>query len=138
MHNTAQLLLNSHALKFHTATKSRKSLLQDKLGRICFSLMSLVTASLTSPMVLAQTGTVPPLELNDWYLTLPIDDDKNGKADTISETQLVKGWTDKRFFIPPRMVDWFFERLSQAPKHQKTQITSEQSSGKCCDAGIQR
>lgn len=40
-----------------------------------------------------------PIKLVDWYLTLPVDEDNDGKADRISEKQLEKGWTDSRFFF---------------------------------------
>lgn len=40
------------------------------------------------------------IELDDWYLTLPVDEDNNGKVDTISEKQLANGWSDERFFFP--------------------------------------
>lgn len=37
-------------------------------------------------------------DLTRWKVTLPIDDDKNGRADEIDETLLANGWTDRRFF----------------------------------------
>lgn len=45
--------------------------------------------------------TVPPsenFEIIDWYLTLPIDSDKNGKADIVYEKQLANGFTFKPVF----------------------------------------
>ncbi|MFC7291766.1 polysaccharide lyase family 7 protein [Hirschia litorea] len=39
-----------------------------------------------------------PFELIDWYLGLPIDENGDGKSDTISEKKLADGWTDPRFF----------------------------------------
>ena len=42
------------------------------------------------------------IELIDWYLTLPVDEDKDGKADRISESALKKGWSDERFFFPSK------------------------------------
>ncbi len=40
-----------------------------------------------------------PFELIDWYLGLPVDEDGDGKSDTISEKKLADGWTDPRFFF---------------------------------------
>lgn len=37
-------------------------------------------------------------ELIDWYVSIPVDKNKDGKADNISERELVKGFQDKRFF----------------------------------------
>jgi poly(beta-D-mannuronate) lyase len=37
-------------------------------------------------------------ELNDWYITLPVDEDGNGKVDTIKEGQLVAGYEHKQYF----------------------------------------
>ena len=42
----------------------------------------------------------PPFELADWYLGLPVDEDGDGRADRIGETELAGGWTDPRFFFP--------------------------------------
>ena len=42
----------------------------------------------------------PSFELRDWYLGLPVDEDGDGKSDSISETKLAQGWTDPRFFFP--------------------------------------
>ncbi len=38
------------------------------------------------------------IDLASWYISVPIDNDGNGKADNIKETELAAGWTDKRFF----------------------------------------
>ncbi len=40
------------------------------------------------------------IELIDWYLGLPIDEDGDGKSDRVSEKQLAEGWSDPRFFFP--------------------------------------
>lgn len=43
----------------------------------------------------------PPSEnfdLQGWYVTTPADDDGDGKSDSIMENELVKGWTDPRYF----------------------------------------
>ena len=40
----------------------------------------------------------PNIELVDWYLSVPIDEDGNGKSDQIKENELAAGWTDKNFF----------------------------------------
>lgn len=40
------------------------------------------------------------IELIDWYLTLPVDENGDGKADRINEWELKKGWSDPRFFFP--------------------------------------
>lgn len=45
--------------------------------------------------------TLPPSEnfdLSKWYLSIPIDEDKNGKSDSIYESALTSGFEDKRFF----------------------------------------
>ncbi|WP_252736144.1 polysaccharide lyase family 7 protein [Aestuariibacter sp. A3R04] len=53
----------------------------------------------------AQTGkftlTLPSetgIELNDWYLSIPIDEDENGRSDSISETVLANGYAHSDFF----------------------------------------
>ena len=38
------------------------------------------------------------IELVDWNLSVPIDRDGNGKADSIREEELASGWTDPRYF----------------------------------------
>tara|TARA_B110000495_G_C23027199_1_gene610688 strand:+ start:920 stop:2323 length:1404 start_codon:yes stop_codon:yes gene_type:complete len=38
------------------------------------------------------------IELIDWYLSVPTDEDNNGKSDSIKETALVGGYADPRFF----------------------------------------
>ena len=38
------------------------------------------------------------IELIDWYLSLPIDEDKSGTADSISETALAEGYTNSEYF----------------------------------------
>jgi len=45
-----------------------------------------------------ETAPVHSIELEDWYLTLPVDEDEDGKADRISESRLASGWSDKKFF----------------------------------------
>ena len=40
----------------------------------------------------------PNIELVDWYLSVPIDKDGNGRSDQIKENDLAAGWTDKNFF----------------------------------------
>lgn len=47
----------------------------------------------------ANLKTDPPFELIDWYLTLPIDEDNDGKADRISEKELAGGWTHPDYFF---------------------------------------
>mgnify|MGYP003388335601 CR=1 FL=1 len=52
-----------------------------------------------------QTPTDPPtsshtIELNDWYLSIPTDDDGNGKSDSISEGSLVAGYSNSDYFYP--------------------------------------
>ncbi len=38
------------------------------------------------------------IELIDWYLSVPTDEDGNGRSDSISETALADGYFDPRFF----------------------------------------
>lgn len=38
------------------------------------------------------------IELIDWYLSVPTDEDGNGKSDSISETELAAGYTNSEFF----------------------------------------
>jgi len=38
------------------------------------------------------------IELIDWYLSVPTDEDSNGKSDSIKETALADGYSDPRFF----------------------------------------
>ncbi len=37
-------------------------------------------------------------DLTNWKITLPIDDDEDGRADEIKEAAMASGWTDDRFF----------------------------------------
>ena len=39
------------------------------------------------------------IELIDWYLSVPTDEDSNGRSDSISEQALFDGYFDPRFFI---------------------------------------
>jgi poly(beta-D-mannuronate) lyase len=39
------------------------------------------------------------IELIDWYLSVPSDEDNNGKSDSIKETDLSDGYFDPRFFV---------------------------------------
>ena len=51
-------------------------------------------------LALGQDAPSPhPIDLSDWYLTLPVDRDKDGKADRISESDLSNGWEDPQFFF---------------------------------------
>lgn len=38
------------------------------------------------------------IELVDWYLSVPTDEDDNGKSDSIFETELANGYTNSEFF----------------------------------------
>lgn len=38
------------------------------------------------------------IELIDWYLSIPTDEDNSGTADSISETELANGYTNSEFF----------------------------------------
>lgn len=38
------------------------------------------------------------IELDDWYLSIPVDEDENGRSDSISETELAKGYAHSDFF----------------------------------------
>lgn len=61
-----------------------------------FSLLAGLSLNVTA---LAQEKVVAPFELEDWYLSLPVDEDGDGKSDRISEKALAAGWTDPRFFF---------------------------------------
>ena len=37
-------------------------------------------------------------DLRNWKITLPVDEDLDGRADEISEANVAAGWTDERFF----------------------------------------
>ena len=37
-------------------------------------------------------------DLSGWYVTTPADDNGDGKADSVYETELAAGWTDPRYF----------------------------------------
>lgn len=91
-------LHNSHNFRASKHSRYRSRPLKGPVSRICFGLLFMASVS----AALAQSDTVPPLELEDWYLTLPEDINQDGKADTISETKLTKGWTDKRYFYPSK------------------------------------
>ena len=38
------------------------------------------------------------IDLLDWYLSIPTDEDGNGRSDTISETELAAGYTNSEYF----------------------------------------
>ena len=38
------------------------------------------------------------IDLLDWYLSIPTDEDGNGRSDTISETELADGYTNSEYF----------------------------------------
>ncbi len=38
------------------------------------------------------------IELIDWYLSVPTDEDNNGRSDSISETDLANGYTNSEYF----------------------------------------
>ena len=68
--------------------------------------------------------TVPPsenFEIIDWYLTLPIDSDKNGKADIVYEKQLANGFTFKPVFYTAEDGGMVFLVRITAPKLLKIQ-----------------
>ncbi|SIN80703.1 polysaccharide lyase family 7 protein [Vannielia litorea] len=46
------------------------------------------------------TGKPPAanFDLTNWKITLPVDEDGDGRADEISETLLANGWSDERYF----------------------------------------
>ena len=44
------------------------------------------------------TNITHTIELNDWYLSIPTDEDNNGKADSISEQALIDGYQNSQFF----------------------------------------
>ena len=96
MHIEPDPLHNCHNFRGAKHSQTRAFLLKNQISRICLSALFLTNA----PFAFAQSNVVPPLELEDWYLTLPEDLNQDGKADTISETKLSKGWTDKRYFYP--------------------------------------
>ena len=91
-------LHNSHNFRAFKHSQNQSRLMKGQISRICFGLLFMASTS----AAFAQSDTVPPLELEDWYLTLPEDINQDGKADTISETKLTKGWTDKRYFYPSK------------------------------------
>jgi len=63
------------------------------------SLIALALPILAPGSALGQTDEADhPIDLSDWYLTLPVDENNDGKADRVHEWELVKGWTDPRFF----------------------------------------
>lgn len=39
------------------------------------------------------------IDFSDWYLSVPTDEDGNGKSDSIYETDLSKGYTDEYFYV---------------------------------------
>lgn len=84
----------SHAFSRYIHSKSSKHAPGPHLGRIALTAFVLFAC----PIAAAQSQTTPPIELDDWYLTLPIDENGDGKADTVEEKRLAKGWTDDRYF----------------------------------------
>jgi len=70
------------------------------MNRPSAKIIALSISFLTYTNVLGQnTETAHGIDLSDWYLTLPVDEDKDGKADRVHEWELDKGWSDPRFFF---------------------------------------
>ena len=74
---------------------------------------------------------VPPsgnFALLDWKLTLPIDEDKNNKADEIEERQLSEGFQDSRYFYTSQDGGMVFRapiegaRTSTNTKYTRTEL----------------
>jgi poly(beta-D-mannuronate) lyase len=49
-------------------------------------------------LIVAEFPNELGIELIDWYLSVPTDEDYNGKSDSISETALDAGYTNSEFF----------------------------------------
>lgn len=67
------------------------------------SVIAMIAMALSAPQANSHSQEHKPdhnIELIDWHLTLPVDENGDGKADRINEWELEKGWTDARFFFP--------------------------------------
>ncbi|MFD2165894.1 polysaccharide lyase family 7 protein [Thalassotalea euphylliae] len=56
------------------------------------------------------------IELNDWYLGVPVDNDNNGKSDSISENDLVNGYEHPQWFYRDNDGALVFKAPIDAPK----------------------
>ncbi len=56
------------------------------------------TPTLPTPGLNPNVAPSSNFDLKDWYISIPIDKDKDGRADSISESKLSNGFEDKRFF----------------------------------------
>jgi len=75
----------------------------NKQVKLIASLMclSLITACASYTAENKLNPSLPPSEnfdLSDWNISIPTDQDGNGRADTISETKLANGYVNDRFF----------------------------------------
>lgn len=61
-------------------------------------------------------GTGINIELNDWYLGVPVDNDNNGKSDNISENDLVNGYEHPQWFYRDNDGALVFKAPVDAPK----------------------
>lgn len=67
-------------------------------------------------------------ELIDWYLSIPVDENKDGKADRLEEKALVKGFQDKRFFYTAKDGGMVFKspikgaKTSKNTKYTRTEL----------------
>ncbi len=101
-----------------------------------FSLVSVGGAPIvnTSAIKLGKGGLSPDLppgknfELIDWYLSIPVDKDRNGKSDQVFETQLANGFTDKKYFYTGEDGGMVFKapiggaKTSKKSNYTKTQL----------------
>ena len=83
---------------------------KNKLTLNLAALTKFASVAVGSAMLIScsSTGTVgsssssnsskPNIELIDWYLSVPTDNDGNGKADTIKEKVLAAGFTNEFFY----------------------------------------
>ena len=77
------------------------------------------------------------IELDDWYLSIPVDEQFNSKAQSISETTLAQGYFNSEFFLLNPQGGIVFRSPSKVQEPQQIPNTLEQNFEKCSDMAIQ-
>ena len=69
---------------------------RDKAGNTANT--DVIVTVVAAPIVVNALPNELGIELNDWYLSIPSDEDGNGKSDSIKEIELAAGYTHPEYF----------------------------------------
>jgi len=100
-----QLLVNQEHSTAGVLIPELVHLTQSSLATALYIKLTLTGSNMSLPSELVEVElfgceqeSSHDIELIDWYLSVPTDDDGNGKSDSIKETDLAQGYFDPRFF----------------------------------------